>query len=121
MATGSTSLCTEENNPCPAARVYTGHIEAFSKNAVLLGKFFGFTASLSCGESTILGNALGLANLQVTHLELLDFTGCTSTIGEKCTVTVSELGLVDLLRTAANLGTSTSLNSKVHVVCAGIP
>lgn len=113
----STALCTSDASlVCAAGNVYTGHIEGLAVNPELLSSI----TNVTCEHSVILGNALGLVTggSQVTHLELIDFTGnCKTSSGTACTVTTTALGLVDLLKTAPNLGTATSLNSKVKVVC----
>jgi hypothetical protein len=122
MAT-NTALCKEAGVlVCPVNQIYTGHIEGLAKNPTLLGKFIGFTGTVTCEHSLILGNALGLANPQITHLELLDFTGnCKSTFGGTCEVKATKLGLVKLLKTGPNLGTATSENNEVFVKCGGFP
>jgi hypothetical protein len=116
-----TVLCTvDTEEPC-TNNPYTGHIEGLAVNPELLSNL----ANVTCGHSIILGNALGLGSgpngkSQLTHLELIDFTGnCHTTFPEvvSCTVTTIALGLVDLLKTAPNLGLVTSLNNKVRVTC----
>ncbi|HEU4682602.1 MAG TPA: hypothetical protein VFS51_12680, partial [Gemmatimonadales bacterium] len=107
MAT-NTALCTESGVlVCPAGKVYTGHIEGLAVNPVLLGTIFGIQGTISCEHSKILGNALGLGNPQVTHIESITFTGnCKTSLGASCTVKSTTLGLVNLLKTAPNLGTA---------------
>jgi hypothetical protein len=116
----NTALCTTHAAlACPAGDKYTGHIEGLAIKPELLSNL----ADVVCDHSVILGNALGLGSApdgksQLTHLELIDFTGnCKTLLGVPCTVTTITIGLVDLLKTGFNSGVVTSLGSKVKVVC----
>jgi hypothetical protein len=111
---GSTALCATHEDPCTTP--YTGHIEGLAENPELLSTL----ANVKCEHSVILGNALGLVENgpQVTHLELLDFTGdCLTELKEKCTVTAVKLGLLLLLRTALNKGELEAHDTEVNVHC----
>jgi hypothetical protein len=119
----STALCTSDAAlVCAAGNIYTGHIEGTASNPELLSDL----ANVTCEKSVILGNALTLGSAadgkqQLTHLELIDFTGnCKTQLGVVCTVTTVKLGLVDLLKTGVNVGTVTSLGSEVRVVCGSV-
>jgi hypothetical protein len=120
----STALCTSDAAlVCAAGNIYTGHIEATAVNPELLSDL----VNVRCEKSVILGNALGLGSAadgkqQLTHLELLDFTGSCQAVPpiSVCTVATVKIGLVDLLKTGVNTGTVTSLGSEVRVVCTGV-
>jgi hypothetical protein len=116
MAT-STVLCKVNELKCPAGSEITGHIEATATNPVLLNS----VTNVTCKKSTILGNALGLANPLVGHLELVDFTEDCLTEGKTaCTVTATELGLLLLLKTGPNHGNLIVHNTQVNVKCGFI-
>jgi hypothetical protein len=126
MATGSTALCKEHKDPCPAGALYgVGQvIEGLATSPVLLANFFGFTGSISCEHSVVAGKieTSALANPLQGKIDKITFTGdCLSTFGGSCTVTTVKTGLLDLLRTALNLGTATSLGNEIKVVCGGFP
>jgi hypothetical protein len=126
MATGPTALCKEHKDPCPEAQLYgVGTlIEGLAVDPVLLGNFFGFTGTVLCEHSVVSGKIeeKALNTPLKVKLEKITFTGnCKSTFGGSCTVTTVKLGLVDLLRTALNLGTATSLGNEIKVVCGGFP
>lgn len=70
MANGPTVLCKVHEEPCAAANIYTGHFEGLAKNPEVLSPI----ANIKCNHSVILGNALGLAAPQVTHLELVSIS-----------------------------------------------
>lgn len=111
-----TALCTVNTALiCPAGNIYTGHIEA---KAVGSPELLNETENVKCTGSTVLGNALGLANPLVGHLESLTFTGCKSANGFNCTTTTPVLGTLLLLKTAPNLGTLQSHTTEVTVSCA---
>jgi hypothetical protein len=120
----STALCTSDAAAvCAAGNIYTGHIEGLAVEPELLSSL----GDVSCLHSVILGNALGLGTgpngkAQLTHLELIDFTGHCEILVTKvaCTVTTITLGLADLLKTGVNTGTVTSLGNEVRVVCLGV-
>jgi len=124
MATGPTALCKVHADPCGSLYPVGQAIEGLSTNPVLLGNFFGFTGTVSCEHSVVSGNIedqpLGTPlKIKITKIT---FTGnCKSTFGGTCTVTTVKTGLVDLLRTALNLGTATSLGNEIKVVCGGFP
>ncbi|MDX6602508.1 MAG: hypothetical protein QOF13_1710 [Solirubrobacterales bacterium] len=117
-----TALCTSDV-ALVCASPYTGHIEGVATSAPRL---LSNLANVTCENSVILGNALGLASAsngtaQLTHIELIDFTGnCKTELGVSCTVTTITLGLADLLKTGSNQGTLTSLGNEVRVVCLGV-
>jgi hypothetical protein len=125
MATGPTALCKVHTDPCPAGSLYPAGtvVEGLATDPILLGTFFGFTGTVLCEHSLVTGkleNALGTPlKVEITKIT---FTGnCKSTFGGSCTVTTAKLGLLDVLKTALNLGIATSLGNEVKVVCGGFP
>jgi hypothetical protein len=104
----STVLCEEpEHTEC--SNPFTGHIEGLSTDALLSASF----VHIECEHSVILGEALGLANPQVTHVTKLDFLNC-----EPCEPVVEdETGLIETLKTGLNLGTVKGSGFKVFVDC----
>jgi hypothetical protein len=123
MATGTTTLCKENKTPCPEAQRYGAGtlVEGLSTNPVLLGTFFGFVGSVSCEHSIVSGKLNSSIGTPLSgKIENITFTGnCKSTFGGSCTVTTVKKGTLDLLRTAANLGTATSLGNEVLIKCTG--
>jgi hypothetical protein len=125
MATGQTTLCKENKTPCPEAQRYGAGtlVEGLAVSPKLLGTFFGFTGSVECEHSVVSGKLESSAGTPlVGKIEKITFTGnCHSTFGGTCTVTTVKTGKLDILRTAANLGTATSLGNEVKVSCNGFP
>lgn len=113
---GPTVLCKKSEAPCEAANIYTGHFEAVAENPT----FLTTSGDVSCDESVLLGNALGLGSPLLIHLELLTFSGdcLLDESTTACEVVATGLGLLLLLRTAANLGFVQS-HAKVLVNCPG--
>lgn len=113
---GPTALCTKNQAPCEAANIYTGHFEAVAENPT----FLTTSGDITCDESVLLGNALGLGSPLLIHLELLTFSGdcLLDESTTACEVVATGLGLLLLLRTAANLGFVQS-HAKVLVNCPG--
>jgi hypothetical protein len=114
----NTALCTANELVCATGNVYTGHVEALSLSPVLLSS----VGNVECEHSVILGNALGLANPLVIHLELIDFTGNCHLGITGCTVVTKALGLLLLLKTGHNVATKSleSHGNNVLVNCAGV-
>jgi hypothetical protein len=124
LATGSTALCTKTESPC-ASNVYTGHIKGVGVAPEISGKFFGVKGTAVCEFTALLGNALGLGNPQVTHIEGIVFeSSChflAPFINEPCTAFESKaLGLVDLLKRSANLGEARSLGTTIYIHCGSL-
>jgi hypothetical protein len=125
MAT-NTVLCEENVLVCPAGKKLEHvHIEGLALNPELSGKFFGITGTIKCEHSVFLGKALLLAAPLVVHIELIDFTGNCHILGpfinEPCAEFKSEaLGLLDVLKTAPNLGQATSLGTTIKMHCGGL-
>ncbi|MDX6608354.1 MAG: hypothetical protein QOF85_279 [Solirubrobacterales bacterium] len=110
----TTALCKKHENPCAAANIYTGHIEAVAVNPKLLTSL----TTIQCKKALFLGNALGLANPLIIHVEKFEFFDDCLTAGEDpCEFKSLELGLALLLRTGSNLGTLTLHNTKILVSC----
>ena len=124
LANGPTALCKEHKDPCPAGSLYGAGtvVEGLAIDPVLLGNFFGFPGEVLCEHSVVAGTleeALGTPLRG--ELTKISFTKCKDSFGNSCTVTTPKLGLLDLLRTALNLGIATSLGNEVRVVCGGFP
>jgi hypothetical protein len=115
-ANESTALCEEHVEAgCGGFVTYTGHLEAQSSKI----EFKTTLGGVKCTSSTLLGNALGLAHPQITHLELLDFTGCKdTTFGTNCKVEKTRLGLLELLKVGLNSGVVTAINTEISIECA---
>jgi hypothetical protein len=110
----TTALCKKHENPCAAANIYTGHIEAVAENPKLLTN----AGTIQCKKALFLGNALGLASPLIIHVEKFDFfDDCLTAAGSPCEFHSLELGLALLLRTASNLGTLTIHDTKVLLSC----
>lgn len=112
-AATSTALCTVHTEPCPAGNIYTGHVEGLATHVEILDD----VENIICTHSVFLGNALGLANPLVIHLELLDFSGCKNTNGFTCTITTVTLGLLLLLRDELNEGELQEHGTEFRVAC----
>lgn len=113
-AAGQTALCEKSEAPCAAANIYTGHFEAVAENPT----FLTTSGDITCDQSVLLGNALGLGSPLLIHLELLTFSGdcLLNESTTECEVVATGLGLLLLLRTVANLGFVQS-HAKVLVNC----
>jgi hypothetical protein len=113
-----TALCNQHVAlNCPEGHVITGHLEAKATH-ILLKTSLG---NILCTGGHFLSNALGLANPQVTHLELLSLTGCKeTTFSTGCTVSTVKLGLWLLLKTALNLGTLEFHDTESLLSCSSI-
>jgi hypothetical protein len=126
LASGPTVLCELNLAQCPDGYKYTGHIDLLAIRATeISGKFFGITGTIACKNSNILGNALGLANPVLIHVEVAELSGnchlLAPFINEPCTAVESKaLGLFDLLRTAPNFGEATSLGNTFYLHCGNL-
>ncbi len=124
MAT-STQLCKVHTEPCPAgsgaAKVHMTNVGDVVLHATLLGINVLILCHKSLGEGTL----LGLAAPQVGHLTSLNFEECfrekNGVDGDKCTVTVTSLGLLEVLKTALNLGEAKTTGTNALVSCPGLP
>jgi hypothetical protein len=128
-ATFHTALCKSNEGgalTCAPANLAT-HIEAESVGSTLL---LTDIVTVHCDSSHVLAEALGLSGLnpttgaiepQLVHLTELTFTGCKTTAGLNCTVTVlTPLGDLLVLKTAANLANIQSHKTSAKVVCGFI-
>jgi hypothetical protein len=119
MANGPTVLCNVNEDPCSVANqtsavhfVSVGEPTLVTASPALTIKCL---SSLAAGTTEALGNPTGIT------LTALTWTGCylAPFVSHNCTVTTLVLGLIDVLKTAANLGTAKALNTEVRVVCGG--
>jgi hypothetical protein len=110
---GPTALCAiDDELVCESP--YVGHVEATSSDGELLTE----SGTILCDNSIILGNALGLGNPQVTHLELIDFgPDCLLNHLVSCTIQASHVLLLEILKTGANTGSVRSVNNWVVIKC----
>jgi hypothetical protein len=121
MATEATALCKVNQNPCEAANLVTEQHMTLVGNGVLHGLSPLF--NVLCLSGLVLGEVLGLAAAgsggQQIHLSKLDFTLCgTNSTHTNCEIKQLVLPLlVDVLKTAANLGTATGLNGETLIKC----
>jgi hypothetical protein len=121
MANGPTALCKVNEEPCAAGNL-TGHVHFESVGEPTL-----LTASpkleIKCLSSLALGDAEALGNPTGITVSALTWTGCylaPFSGTHNCTVKTENLGLIDVLRTAANLGTATALSTEVRVTCGAV-
>jgi hypothetical protein len=114
----STALCSiDATLVCAAGNIYTGHIEAVATNLQIKSS----VGNVHCEHATFLGNALGLANPLLLHIELSSFINCLDlTFGTGCTITAEELGLWVVLKTAPNLAEAKLNSIKVRLNCPSL-
>jgi len=118
-ATLNTLLCKVHQEPCPAASLPSS-IHLVSGTMVLKTSL----VTILCLGSLITGTPLGLGTApspQIIHLTQITWTGCgTNVAHNNCTVTTIAPGLLDILRTALNLGTDKFLNMQIQMICGEI-
>jgi hypothetical protein len=124
MANGPTVLCKVNEEPCSssAPNNLTEHVHFES-----IGEPTLLTVSpkleIKCLSSLALGDAEALGNPTGITVSALTWTGCyLAPFSGKhdCTVKTENFGLIDILRTAANLGTATALSTEVRVTCGAV-
>lgn len=116
-ATLSTLLCKTHTEPCnslPTVVHFKGGPMVLVVNP----------ATVLCLSSLLLSTPLGLgtapAPQQLHNTELLWFNCGTNAAHNDCTVTTTALGIVEMLRTALNVGTGNVLNNRVSIACGEI-
>jgi hypothetical protein len=121
MANGPTALCKVNEEPCAPGNL-TGHVHFESTEEPTLETetpklTVKCLSSLALGDAEALGNPTGvtLTELLWTGCYLAPFSGT-----HNCTVKTEATGLIDVLRTAANLGTATALGTEVRVTCGAV-
>ncbi len=134
MATGHTALCKTHEDPCAEANLVKNiHMQAgttilktslatvlcLKSSAVAHAEHGGLSLLLviehPSGEKLTIIDPLGFQVLTLT------WENCgTNAAHNNCTVTNLKLPLIDLLKTALNLGTATVLGAEVLVNCVGI-
>jgi hypothetical protein len=113
LAEGSTAACVVNETPCSPENIYTGQIKGSAEEVVLLTEIINIT----CEESVAWGTVLGLGNPLEVHAEELAFLNCNN----GCTVGMLSGGLIEVLRTAENLGFGRSTGEIEELVrCIGI-
>jgi hypothetical protein len=103
----NTSLCNEASaaEACPSGHLVSS-VHFVAVNPELLTSLLNLTCAEALLSGTVEGTLLG-APLGITPTALT-YTTC-KTGSTACTVSATHLGLLDLLKTAANLGTLTDL------------
>ena len=119
----STVLCKSNAAlVCAEANEFVNKLVHFvATDPVLLGP-----PDILCESALLSGEALTLRNPLLIHIHELKYTGCSTKVFFKisCNVTAEHLGLLDLLKTAPNLGKLTDLElggkfTQVRVNCGG--
>jgi hypothetical protein len=121
MANGTTALCKVNEEPCAPGNL-TGHIHFESVGEPTL-ETFSPNLTLKCLSSLALGDAEALGNPTGVTLTQLTWTGCylaPFSGTHNCTYTTEVPGLIDVLRTAANLGTATLLGTEIRLTCGAV-
>ena len=99
----NTQLCNEDIGIllCPAGKETTG-VHFVAKDSVLLSK----VVNITCLETLLSGNVLGLGTApkaQEIHVTVLEYSHCLTGTGTVCVIKAETLGLLLVLKTAANL------------------
>jgi hypothetical protein len=121
MANGPTALCKVNEEPCAPGNL-AGHVHFESVGEPTL-KTTSPKLELKCLSSLALGDAEALGNPTGVTLTQLTWTGCyTAPFSgtHNCTYTTEVPGLIDVLRTAANLGTATLLGTEIRLQCGAL-
>jgi hypothetical protein len=115
---GSTSLCRTNEEPCAAMKQYAA-IHLIATNPVIETSF-GF--NVTCTSSLLSASLLALGSPQVGHISEMKWTGCVdSAEGGECEVITTEVGLIEFLKTAANLATAKFKKTNILVQCELVP
>ena len=116
-------LCTSNAAlVCAEANQFVNKLVHFeAKDPVLLGP-----PDILCESALLSGETLTFRNPLLIHIHELKYSGCSTKVIFKisCNVTAEHLGLLDLLKTAPNLGELTDLElggafTQVRVNCGG--
>jgi hypothetical protein len=119
-ATNSTAICNENSAPlaCPAGKLTT-EIHAVALNKLIHTSVIDILCKLSLIKGTILD--LGTApNPQIGHITELTHHECHRHSGAACTVIAPLLGLLLILKTAANLATVQSHLTALRIQCGAL-
>ncbi len=124
-AATSTQLCKVHKEPCPAGSgVTTIHLTNVG-DVVIHATLLGINTLTLCHKSLIEATVLGLAAPQILHLTSMSLEECfrekNGLDGDKCTYTVTSLGLLEVLKTALNLGEVKTTGTNALVACPGVP
>jgi len=124
MATFDTALCSEASVElkCPEAKLVK-HVHLLAEDPTLVTS----VGTGLCKYALISAEVLGLGKPQLIHFlkEGLTYTECKFGGLPKCTFETVHYGLLDLLKTASDLGVLTDLPvegkyTEVHVVCGEV-
>jgi hypothetical protein len=116
MATGSTSLCRGNEEPCPAMKQYAA-IHAIALNPVIKTS----VNEITCEKSLLSATLLALGTPQIGHIQELTWTNCEEGEEEPCEVISLAVGLIDFLKIAAALATARLLNTQYLIECEETP
>ncbi len=112
-ANQSTALCKVHQEPCAANNLATSvHMVAG------ITSLKTSIATVLCLSSLVQGTPEPLGKPQGVTLTQVLWNNCgTNAAHNNCTVTTLKPGLIDVLKTALNLGTAEALNTQVLVFC----
>lgn len=118
-ASNNTALCSANENPCSEANQLKSLHMALTPSTV--GKLLNSTANVLCLTVLANGTVLGLGtapNGQQIHVTEFNINGCGTDSGHNnCTVTATELPLLDLLNEGGNVGVLSALSGKTNIKC----
>jgi len=120
LAEGSTAVCETHTAATCASPVSLVTFHQTGTSTLVLG-----STTILCLSGNLEGHVEGgfthLANPLGIEVLILDFSQCgTNAAHSNCEVTATKKGLLDLLKTALNLGTATYLGVNLLVKCIGI-
>jgi hypothetical protein len=123
MAEGNTALCTVHQDPCLDANLVSG-VHMVAGITTLQTSVAKVLCLSSLAQGTVETDATTGKRLSASgkplgvNVTALTWSNCgTNAAHNNCTVNTLKGGLIDLLRTALNLGTATILGSEVLVEC----
>lgn len=116
----STAACRFYKLPCEKIDLITHQTFQTSTLSTSTPKILTNIVNVLCGQSTLLVSILGLGTPQETHISEILWTACHTESGSECTITNVKLGLLNILRTAVNLGTATISATEFRVKCGMI-
>ena len=121
-ANSSTQLCTEHDADtaltCDDGKAATG--VRMEDDPDTDDHLLTSLLDVLCDHAGGLGTPLALAKPQELHITGLLFTGCVTSGGDGCVVTVLQQPLANLLKTGLDQGTLTGTNGSVLVDCEDV-
>jgi hypothetical protein len=116
MANGPTVLCKVNEDPCAANETKEVHFTSVGEPTLVTTVP---SLTIKCASSLAVGTVEDLGTPTGITLTELTWTNCSSNQGA-CTVETEAPGLLDVLKTAANLGTAKALGTEVKVTCGAV-